>query len=72
MPTTPPRQTNSTGSEEPEEAAPWRSDPAEAAHYIASLTGELSSLAKQSGLGLLGYLLDIVRVEAEKQARSDR
>ena len=51
---------------------PAAADPAEAARYIASFTGELSSLAKQSGLELLGYLLDMARLEADKQGRPGR
>ncbi len=47
-------------------------DPREVARYIESFTGEMSSLAKQSGLDLLGYLLDMARLEAEKQGRGGR
>ncbi len=46
-------------------------DPREVAHYVTSMTGEMSSLAKMSGLDLLGYLLDMARLEAEKQANGE-
>jgi len=37
--------------------------------YIASLTGELSKLARWHHLDTVGYLLDMVRLEAEDTAR---
>jgi hypothetical protein len=45
---------------------PPRSSAAEAARYIAEFTAELSSLAKQSGLDLLAYLLDLAHLEATR------
>ncbi len=39
------------------------------AAYIASLTGELASIARRSGLNTLGYLLDMAKLEAEQLAR---
>ncbi len=41
----------------------------EAAAYIASLTGELASIARRNGLSTLGYLLEMARLEAEQAAR---
>ena len=41
------------------------------AAYIASLTGELALMARQSGLSTLGYLLDMAKLEAEQTARLD-
>jgi hypothetical protein len=38
--------------------------PAEAARYIADLSGELAGLARAAGLEMLGYLLDIAQAEA--------
>jgi hypothetical protein len=34
-------------------------------HYVASLSAELSTLARRSGLETLVYLLEMVRLEAE-------
>lgn len=42
---------------------------AEVAHYVASLSGDLASLARRSGLETLGYLLEMVRLEAETLTR---
>ena len=36
------------------------------AHYIAEFSAELSSLARQSRLDLLAYLLDMARLEATR------
>ncbi len=41
-------------------------DPAQAASYVAGLTGELASLVRRHRLDTLGYLLDMVRLEAEE------
>lgn len=45
-------------------------DPKEAARYIAGFAVELSSLAKRSRLEFLAYLLDVVRMEAERRGSS--
>jgi hypothetical protein len=45
---------------------------AEAARYIESFALELSSLARRSRLDFLAYLLDMVRIEAERCAAQDR
>ena len=39
------------------------------ASYVASLSADLSVMARRNGLDSLGYLLDIVRLEAENLAR---
>lgn len=39
------------------------------AHYVATLSGDLASLARRSGLETLGYLLEMVRLEAETLTR---
>jgi hypothetical protein len=60
----------------PEVAGPRRAagpaTAAETARYIGSITGELAALAKQAGLDVLAYLLDMARLEAEKQGKSNR
>jgi hypothetical protein len=40
-----------------------------AAAYVADLTSDLASLARQHGLDTLGYLLDMARLEAESNTR---
>ncbi|MDB5570045.1 MAG: hypothetical protein JWN93_1228 [Hyphomicrobiales bacterium] len=61
---------------EPEYAnTPWPTgeapnDPAEAAQYIAQLTGELAGMAAAAHLDTLAYLLAMARVEAEIAARA--
>ena len=39
------------------------------AAYVASLAKELKTMADSQRLSALGYLLDLVRIEAEEQAR---
>ncbi len=39
------------------------------ASYVATLSADLSVMARRSGLDTLGYLLEIVRLEAENLAR---
>ncbi len=43
--------------------------PSGAAAYIATLTGELASIARRNGLNTLGYLLDMAKLEAEQVSR---
>lgn len=38
------------------------------AAYVASLARELKAMAEGQRLSALGYLLDLVRIEAEEQA----
>jgi hypothetical protein len=38
--------------------------------YLAHMTDELAKLARRSGLDLLGYLLDMARLEAAACARA--
>ena len=40
------------------------------AAYVASLARELKTMAESQHLSALGYLLDLVRIEAEEQAHS--
>lgn len=48
-----------------------RSGQTEAATYIADLTADLASMARRHGLGTLGYLLDLAKMEAENLAQAD-
>ena len=40
--------------------------------YLAHMTNELAKLARRAGLDLLGYLLDMARLEAATCARAGR
>ena len=42
---------------------------ANAAAYIADLSGNLAAIARDNGLETLGYLLDMAKLEAENEAR---
>jgi len=39
------------------------------ASYVATLSADLASLARRTGLDTLGYLLEMVRLEAESASR---
>lgn len=39
------------------------------AAYVATLSADLSVMARRSGLNALGYLLEMARLEAEQLAR---
>jgi hypothetical protein len=39
------------------------------ATYVATLSAELATMARGTGLETLGYLLEMVRLEAESSAR---
>jgi hypothetical protein len=52
------------GSHHPPEAG-------QVAAYVASLARELKTLADSQRLSALGYLLDLVRIEAEERARAE-
>ena len=52
-----------SGSEQGSQAA--------VAHYVASLSSDLASLARRSGLETLGSLLEMVRLEAETLTRQN-
>jgi len=41
----------------------------EVANYVAMLSSGLASMARRTGLDTLGYLLEMVRLEAENVAR---
>jgi hypothetical protein len=61
------------GSDDPDEsqtaAQKAYQERIEAARHIADTSANLSAIAKQHRLEALGYLLDMVLVEAEAQAR---
>lgn len=46
--------------------------PLEAADYIAQATGELGQLARTHRLGMLAYLLDMAKLEADETLRRAR
>ena len=39
------------------------------ANYLATLSADLAVMARQNGLDTLGYLLEMVRLEAENVSR---
>ncbi len=39
------------------------------ATYVATLSADLATMARSTGLDTLGYLLEMVRLEAESSAR---
>lgn len=41
----------------------------DAARYIGTLTDELAQLARRHGLDMLGYILDMARLEADQIAK---
>jgi hypothetical protein len=41
------------------------------AAYVASLSADLANMARETGLDTLGYLLEMVRLEAESSARQN-
>jgi hypothetical protein len=43
--------------------------PDSAAHYIASMTNELAMIARRNGLNVLGYILEMARIEADQIAK---
>jgi hypothetical protein len=38
--------------------------------YVASMSADLAAMARHTGLDTLGYLLEVVRLEAENTARN--
>ncbi|MGA7974426.1 MAG: hypothetical protein WCA36_16635 [Pseudolabrys sp.] len=42
---------------------------AQVAVYVASMSADLATMARRTGLDTLGYLLEMVRLEAENTAR---
>lgn len=50
-------------------------EPSEASHrsavasYVASLSADLATMARRTGLDTLGYLLEMARLEAESVVR---
>jgi hypothetical protein len=56
-------------AEQPDQSA--IADPTAAASYVASLSADLASIARQHGLDTLGFLLDMARLEAENIGRPE-
>lgn len=44
-------------------------DRAAVARYVATLSADLATMARRTGLETLGYLLEMVRLEAENASR---
>lgn len=44
-------------------------DRTQVANYVATLSSDLATMARRSGLDTLGYLLEMVRLEAESVTR---
>ncbi|HZD91748.1 MAG TPA: hypothetical protein VE224_16730 [Pseudolabrys sp.] len=42
---------------------------AQVAVYVATISADLATMARRAGLEALGYLLEMVRLEAENAAR---
>jgi hypothetical protein len=41
------------------------------ASYVATLSADLAVMARRTGLDTLGYLLEMVRLEAESETRQN-
>lgn len=41
------------------------------ANYVASMSADLASMARRTGLETLGYLLEMARLEAENASRHE-
>jgi len=39
------------------------------ANYVATMSADLATMARRSGLDTIGYLLEMVRLEAESETR---
>ena len=48
-----------------------RSDQSEAAAYMSDMAASLATMARRHGLGTLGYLFDMARMEAENAVQAD-
>jgi hypothetical protein len=44
-------------------------DPISVAGYVATMSADLATMARQHGLDTLGYLLEMARLEAENQMK---
>jgi hypothetical protein len=42
------------------------------ANYVATMSADLATMARRTGLDTLGYLLEMVRLEAESETRHTR
>ena len=55
-----------------EDCIPRDGGPLEAAGYVSQAVGELSQLARAHRLGMLAYLLDMAKLEADETLRRAR
>ena len=46
-------------------------DRAAVANYVATLSADLATMARRTGLETLGYLLEMVQLEAENASRDN-
>jgi hypothetical protein len=53
----------------PPDARRESNERAAAAHYVATLAGDLAAIAHRHGLDTLGYILEMARLEAENISR---
>ena len=60
---------NNSGAPKARAEAKDPGDRTAAAGYVAELSAELATLARQHGLDTLGYILDMARLEAENASR---
>ena len=54
-----------------DESRPIGRDPRAVASYVATLTSELTDLARRANLVALAYFLDMARIEAQSAAGED-
>jgi hypothetical protein len=45
--------------------------PVAVASYVATMSGDLATMARKTGLDTLGYLLEMVQLEAESVTRAN-
>lgn len=58
------------GTEMPDREKPTElSGRTEVATYVAAISGDLAAMARRSGLDTIGYLLEMVHLEAESTIR---
>ena len=50
---------------------PHRKTDYDGAEYIREMTGDLAAIARQEGLDMLAYILDMARLEAHRHLNPD-
>jgi hypothetical protein len=63
------RKTSGRGPRSGTDEPPEEGGPDEAAAFIAETSAELAGLARRHKLDMLGFLLEMVRLEAEERVR---